>query len=112
MYSVFRTERFDKECAKDLSKEQLKQVEKFERKQLVGNPYVGDPLGYKFFREKKLGGKRVYFLIYDDIGAVLMVGVSDKKAQRETIDAIKSRLADYHEVIREAIKQHGESGHV
>jgi len=108
MYSVFRTEKFDKELAKQFSKEEQRQVENFEKKQLVENPYVGDPLGYKFFREKKVGGKRVYFLIYDDIKAVLMVAVSDKKVQKETIGDIKGMLELYHEVIMESIKQHGE----
>ncbi len=110
MYAVFRTEKFDKELAKQLSKEEQRQVENFEKKQLVENPYVGDPLGYKFFREKKVGGKRVYFLVYDDIKAILMVAVSDKKAQQETIDELKGRLEDYYEVVKEAIKQHGEYG--
>lgn len=110
MYAVFRTRRFDKEVAKRFSPEKQKEVEQFEKKQLVNNPYVGDPLSYKFFREKKVGGKRVYFLVYDDIRAVLMVGVSDKKAQQETIDEIKDCLEKYYEIIKEAIKQHGESG--
>ncbi len=110
MYAVFRTERFDKELAKQFSKEEQRQVETFEKKQLVENPYVGDPLGYKFFREKKVGGKRVYFLVYDGIKAVLMVAVSDKKAQQETIDEIKGRLEDYYDVVKEAIKQHGGYG--
>ena len=34
---------------------------------------------------------------------LLMVGVSDKKTQQETIDDIKSRLKEYYEVIKEAI---------
>ena len=79
---------------------------------MTQSPYVGDPLGYEFFSEKKIKGKRVYFLVYYDIRAVLMVGISDKKAQRETIDGIKSRLNEYYEVVKEAIKQHGEYGHV
>ena len=110
MYAIFRTQKFDKEFEKQLSHEEQKQVEKFEREQLVNNPYVGDPLGYEFFREKKTGVKRIYFLVYDDIKAVLMVGVSDKKTQQETIDGIKERLKEYHEVVKEAIKQHGEYG--
>ncbi len=110
MYTVFRTERFDRELEKRFSKAEIEEVEKFERKHLTENPYVGDPLGYKFFREKKLGGKRVYFLIYDDLNAVLMVAVSDKKTQQATIDEIKYHLDEYYEVIRNAIKQHGEYG--
>jgi len=108
-YKVFRTERFDKEITKKFSKEEQKQVENFEQKQLVENPYVGDPLGFNFFREKRVGGsKRVYFLIYDDLKAVLIVGQSDKKTQQETINVIKSKLPEYYEVIKDAIKQHDE----
>lgn len=110
MYAVFRTLKFDKELFKRFSKEEQKEVENFEKKQLVNNPYVGDHLGYQFFREKKICGKRVYYLVYEDLKAVLMVGVSDKKTQQETIDDIKSRLKEYYEVIKEAIKQHGEYG--
>lgn len=112
MYAVFRTQKFDKEFAKQLSQEEQKLVEKFEKEKLTENPHIGDPLGYGFFREKKIKGKRVYFLVYDDIKAVLMVGVSDKKTQHETIEGIKDRLNEYHEVIKEAIKQHGEYGPV
>lgn len=111
MYAVFRTQKFDKEFIKQLSREEQLQIEKFEKEKLTQNPYLGDPLGYEFFREKKIKGKRVYFLVYDDIKAVLMVGISDKKTQQETIEGIKSRLNEYHEVVKEAIKQHGEYGH-
>ena len=105
MYAVFRTRKFDKEFLKQLSKEEQKEVENLERNHLVNNPYLGDHLHYSFFREKKIGGKRVYFLVYDDLKSVLMVGISDKKTQQETIDEIKDRLDDYYEVIREAIRQ-------
>ena len=72
---------------------------------------MGDSLGYRFFREKRVGGKRVYYLVYEDLKAVLMVAISDKKTQQETIDEIKSRLQDYYIVIQEALRQHGESDH-
>lgn len=108
MYGVFRTARFDKELAKQFSEEEQRQVAQFEQKQLTNNPYVGDPLNYRFFREKKVGGKRAYYLVYEDLKAVLMVGVSDKKAQQETIDEVKDRLDEYYQVIKEAIRQHAE----
>ena len=107
MYSVFRTARFDKEMEKLFSKVEIEEVENLERKQLTLNPYVGDPLSYNFLREKKLKGKRVYFLVYDDLKAVLMVAVSDKKTQQATIDQIKNHLVDYYSIIKESLKQHG-----
>ncbi len=111
MYAVYRTAKFDKELAKRLSNEEQKEVENLEKTQLINNPYTGDPLGYRFFREKKLGGKRVYFLVYDDLKAVLMVAISDKNTQQETIDGIKIKLKDYYFVIKETIKQHDEYDH-
>jgi putative component of toxin-antitoxin plasmid stabilization module len=108
MYAVFRTQKFDKELEKQFSAEEQKQIGRFEKGMLKQNPHVGDPLGYEFFREKKIKGKRVYFLVYDDVMAVLMVGISDKKTQSETIEGIKNKLKDYHEVVKQAIKQHDE----
>ncbi len=69
-------------------------------KQLKETWQVGKPLGYPFFREKKLGKYRVYFLIYEDIDTVLLVTISDKKAQQETIDKIKQELNIYKDLIK------------
>ncbi len=111
MYAIYRTARFDKELTKKFSKNEQKEVEKFEKKQLTNNPFIGDGLSFNFFREKRIGGKRVYFIVYEELKAVLMVAVSDKKTQQETIDEIKDHLSKYYEIIKEAIKQHDESGH-
>lgn len=105
MYAIFHTQRFDKELIKQFSLEEQRQVTQFEKKQLVNNPYVGDPLGYSFLREKKLGGKRAYFLVYEDLKAVLFVAISDKKAQQETINEIKNNLQEYYVVIKNTIRQ-------
>ena len=67
-YAVFRTPIFDKKL-KDFSDQFKKQVENIER-QLENNPYVGQPLGTKWFREKRLGVYRMYYLIYEDLKAV------------------------------------------
>jgi|SRR3989344_3487364 len=101
MFKIFRTEEFDKKLLKNFSKTDREQIENFEKNQLVNNPYIGDPLGYKFFREKRIKGKRVYFLIYDDLGIVLMVDLSDKKTQQKTIEKIKENLEEYYKAIRQ-----------
>ncbi len=101
-FAVYRTNTFDKEFFKSRKKEQ-KEIEKFEKK-LIENPYLGKPLGYKFFREKKLKDKRAYFLVYKDLKVVLMVAVSDKKAQRETIGKIKENLDNFYQSMKEALK--------
>lgn len=112
MYAVFRTRRFEKELDKKLTKAEQEEVEKLEQGQLKENPYVGDSLGYSFLREKRIGGKRIYYLVYDDVKAVLMVAISDKKTQQETIDEIKFHLQEYYDVVREALRQHDGFGHV
>ena len=45
-----------------------------------------------------------YYLSYEDYIIVLMVTISDKKAQQATIDMIKEKLDEYHEMIKETLK--------
>jgi len=102
-FKVFRTKTFDKEFDKLPKKEQT-EVEKFE-KNLSENPFLGKPLGFVFFREKRLNGRRIYYLIYEDFVVVLMVALSDKKTQQATIDAIKEKLNEYYEMMKETLKK-------
>ena len=92
-YAVYTTESFEKEVEK-LSKADRLIIKKIFL-QLKENPYVGDQMRYKFFREKRLREKRIYYLIYDDLSAVLIVAFSDKKAQEETIDEIVKYLPEF-----------------
>ena len=50
-----------------------------------------------------MGKYRLYFLVYEDIDTVLLITISDKKAQQDTIDKIKSQLDYYKELIRKNI---------
>ncbi len=85
-YSVYITEFFEQETSNISGKEREK-IRKIFR-QLRENPYVGDQIKYKFFREKRLKEKRIYYLIYDDLSVVLIVAFGGKKAQQKTIDEI------------------------
>ena len=86
-YRVYHSAKFDSELAKfDLDFQ--KRVDKIED-QLVDNPYVGDPLNVKWFREKRIDKHRIYYLIYEDLGAVFMVGISGKKDQQKVINTIR-----------------------
>jgi len=97
-YAVFRSNVFDKEL--ELFSKDFKQwVDKIEN-QLVENPYVGDPLRVPWFREKKRGKFRVYYLIYEEMQAVYMVGISDKKDQQKIINTIWLVLDHFQEEIR------------
>ena len=110
MYCVFSTTQFDKEVLKQLPSLQQEQVERLKTKQLLTNPYVGDPIDYRFLREKKLKDKRVYFLVYEEFKAVLLIAVSDKKQQQKTIDCSQRDLDAFYLYMKE-LMQHVARGH-
>jgi hypothetical protein len=56
----FFEKRFNKLIPDNLKKDIKSQIAK-----LSENPYNSKPLGYKFFREKKVKKWRIYFLIYE-----------------------------------------------
>lgn len=99
-YNLKETDEFSKEFKKlplgikKRFEEQFKQVE--------FDPFsIGKPLGYKWFRELKNEGFRVYYLIYDNEIIVLFVGVSNKKSQQRVINIIKSNIKIFQNFIKE-----------
>ena len=64
---------------------------------------MGDPLRYRFLREKRMKEKRIYYLVYDDLMAVLVVAISGKKMQQETINCIIEDLEQYQKYLIEKI---------
>jgi len=101
-YAVYTTERFEKEV-ENLSvfdKEILQKI----FLQLKENPYVGNSLRYRFFREKRIREKRVYYLVYDDLQAVLVVAFGGKKAQQETINEIIKCLPEFREYLKRILE--------
>lgn len=107
---VFSTIKFDKLFEKILSPHEQKEVDKFKKK-LAYNPYLGDFLRRPYFREKKINGKRIYFLIFEHVKGVLMVRVSTKKTQQDTIDLVLGNLPSFSLEIEEKIKQLDGYGH-
>lgn len=73
-------------------------------KQIESNPYVGDSLQIKNIREKRFDGKRIYYVIFDDLRAVLIVAMSDKKTQQKTIDFIRNNLNEYRLLMKKILK--------
>jgi mRNA-degrading endonuclease RelE of RelBE toxin-antitoxin system len=71
---------------------------------LVDQPYQGKPLGVDFFREKKIGGRRVYYRIYKNYLIVLMLSISNKKKQQKTIDTIRLKKDELLAYVRELSK--------
>jgi mRNA-degrading endonuclease RelE of RelBE toxin-antitoxin system len=92
-YVVYTLDIFDKEMNK-LSQNYVPKIKKIFL-QLKDNPHVGDAIRYKFFREKRIEEKRIYYLVYDDLKIVLIVAIGGKKAQKETINKIVSYFKEY-----------------
>ena len=63
--------------------------------QIQISPYVGKPLKVPWFREKKKGKFRVYYLIYDEFLAVFFVYISEKKDQQKTINTVLALLDEF-----------------
>ena len=101
VYSVYTTESFDREFNKLYTSD--KEIIQKMFLQLKENPHVGDQLRFPFFREKRLREKRVYYLIYEDLSAVLMVSIGGKKAQKETIDEIVKLLPEFKEYMKKLL---------
>ena len=99
---MFRTPIFSEKIS-FFSYNYSKQVDKIEDP-LEENPYVGRPLGTKWFREKRLNGWRVYYLIYEEYVVVFLITISNKKNQQRAIDAIKSLIPYYREEIKKRLK--------
>jgi len=102
-HAVYTTESFEKEIENlsNFDKEILQKI----FLQLRDNPYAGNNLRYRFFREKRVREKRVYYLVYDDLNAVLVVAFGGKKAQQETINEIIKCLPEFREYLENILGQ-------
>ena len=101
-YAVYTTETFDREV-EEFEQNQQKRVNKLFQ-QLKQNPYSEDQIKFRFFREKRIDEKRVYFLVYDDIKIVLFVGTSGKKDQQKTINYISYHFDDFRKYAEKLAK--------
>ena len=106
-YAVYTTESFEREIGKltEHDKEIIKKI----FLQLKKNPYVGDAIRYKFFREKRIREKRIYYIIYDELSAVLVIAFGNKKAQQKTIDEIIKYLPEFKRHIENLLKKENSS---
>lgn len=73
--------------------------------QLTENPFVGAQLQIRYLREKRLREKRLYYLVFEDLKAVLIISISDKKAQQKTIDLIILNINEYRKYLLELLKE-------
>ena len=71
--------------------------------QFTTNPYVGDYLQIKSMREKRLNGKRIYHVVFEDLKLVLIIAISDKRTQQKTINSIRSNMNGYREYAKSIV---------
>ncbi len=103
MFKVYRTGEFERLMNKLLTKEEQTRIDKIEN-EISEKGFTGKPLGYDYLREKRINGKRAYFLVYEEFKAALMVSLSGKNTQQETIDKIKEYLPEFNKLMKEIIK--------
>jgi len=103
-FEIFKTLEFDEDF-KNLEKFEKLRVEKILLQLSENGDMVGKPLSFKFFKEKKFDGKRVLFLVYEELNAILAVTIVGKKSQQNAINAIIAELPFYKEFIKEQIRK-------
>ena len=96
-YQVYETETFSKlyEVMEKIEQEWVDKI----KHQLTENPQVGKPLRFDWFREKKFGNKRMYYLIYKDVSKILLVSFGTKRDQQKIIDHIIENKERYRKII-------------
>lgn len=102
-YQIYTTIEFEKDFKK-CDNAIRKQIKK-EINQLKTNPYLGKPLGYNFFREKKIENYRIYYLIFKEQIMIFLIAISNKKEQQQVINKIKKLIPFYQEEIRKKFNQ-------
>ena len=103
-YAVYTLPSLYQKIIVKLSKIEREEIQKIVL-QLTENPFVGDQLQIKYLREKRLREKRLYYLVFEDLKAVLIVAISDKKTQQKTINSILSRMNEYRKYLLELLRK-------
>ena len=104
MLDLYRTGEFDENYDNLDHSDQIK-VDKVLIKLREQGDHVGKELHYSFLKEKRIGGKRLYFLLYLDLHAILMLFITNKKMQQCTIDRVLSELPNYERFVREQLQE-------
>lgn len=95
MNEVLETETFSK-LVEVCDGTELQWIEKM-KDQLAQNLLVGKPLKFNWFREKKLGNKRLYYIISETKRRAVLIAYGPKKEQQKIIDKI---IADKERYLR------------
>lgn len=105
-FRIFKTREFDRDFDK-LDKSEQKRVEDILNQVSERGDEVGKPIILPFFKEKRQNGKRVYFLVYEGYKVVLVIAISDKKAQQATINKILRDISSYQKYVFEELRKRG-----
>ncbi len=86
MNEVYETEEFFKfyDASEKVEKEWIDKI----KDQLIQELRVGKPLRFDWFREKKLGNKRLFFLINETSHKAILIAFGVKKDQQQIINHI------------------------
>mgnify|MGYP001367248222 CR=1 FL=1 len=103
MFKIFTTNEFENDFKKLDNSEQIR-VKKILKQLKEQGGDVGKPLGLSSFREKKFDGKRLYYLVYENMLVILLLGISDKKTQQATINKILMKIEEYRHYILEMLR--------
>ena len=107
MFKIFTTEEFDRDFDSLDASEQYR-VRKIRNQLQERGDEVGKPLsGIPVFKEKKFNGKRIFFLVYNKFSVVLLLAITNKKAQQATINKILLELTEYEHFVMEQLKKQG-----
>jgi hypothetical protein len=104
VYAVYTLPSLYQKIIVKLSKMEREEIQRIVL-QLTENPFVGDQLQIKFLREKRLREKRLYYLVFEDLQAVLIVAISDKKTQQKIINSILLRINEYRKYLLELLRK-------
>lgn len=99
-YQIYETQTFSK-LYEAMEKTEQEWTDKI-KLQLTENSNVGKPLKFEWFREKKFGDKRLYYLIYKDVSKILLVSFGSKKYQQKIINHIIENKERYRKIIESA----------
>jgi mRNA-degrading endonuclease RelE of RelBE toxin-antitoxin system len=97
MNEVYETNQFSK-LFDAADKQEQEWIEKI-KDQLAENLRVGKPLRFDWFREKKLGDKRLFYLVNEHTKRAVLVAFGTKKEQQKIIDHIIANKKRYLELI-------------
>ncbi len=90
-YRIYATETF-KTLYHSLETDEQIWIDKI-KKNLEEYP-TGKILKYKWFREKRYGNKRLYYLLNDENKKILLVSFASKKEQQKIIDFITLNMKE------------------